>query len=402
MTDQTGANILDLIETYTSRFVYFPSQHALTVVPLWCAFTHLRECFDTSPRLVVISPGPGMGKSRVLKMLEQFSYSPLNTFASSSAFVFRKLAQEPNTALLLDESDPLFRSSRTPAAEEMRTMVNGTFDSNASVGRMEKLPSGGFKPVEFRPSGSIALGGIGRPPATIASRSVVINMMPPPAGRQPEPWRARDNAAEAAELRDGVAAWADTVGHKIARSRPHLPPSITGRRADVWEPLIAIADAAGGRWPQAARDAAVWFAQQDEDQPLSRGVQLLADIRTAFTEQPSAAAMWTDDLIVALRGLPESTWDRRIGGFDLNPRRLAGMLADYQVRPRDVRQGDRVKKGYRRDELADAWRHYLPQTQQHDDAADPYPALGERAGARRGTRRGRRTGRNNTTSAEEA
>jgi hypothetical protein len=33
----------------------------------------------------------------------------------------------------------------------------------------------------------------------------------------------------------------------MAGSWPEMPPGVTDRPADVWEPLLTVADAAGGR-----------------------------------------------------------------------------------------------------------------------------------------------------------
>ena len=35
-----------------------------------------------------------------------------------------------------------------------------------------------------------------------------------------------------------------------------MPKALTNRAADIWEPLLALADLAGGHWPQLARQAA--------------------------------------------------------------------------------------------------------------------------------------------------
>ena len=51
-----------------------------------------------------------------------------------------------------------------------------------------------------------------------------------------------------------IEAWARQAGD-IAW--PEMPPEIQDRDADVWEPLIAVADAIGGEWPKRARVAAV-------------------------------------------------------------------------------------------------------------------------------------------------
>ena len=55
---------------------------------------------------------------------------------------------------------------------------------------------------------------------------------------------------------------------------------LTNRAADVWEPLLAIADLAGGRWPELARQAAVGLtATARERSPIGA---LLFDIAVLF------------------------------------------------------------------------------------------------------------------------
>jgi hypothetical protein len=45
-----------------------------------------------------------------------------------------------------------------------------------------------------------------------------------------------------------IAAWA----HSFNLIWPELPSEIQDRDADVWEPLVAIADAIDGIWPERA------------------------------------------------------------------------------------------------------------------------------------------------------
>jgi putative DNA primase/helicase len=55
------------------------------------------------------------------------------------------------------------------------------------------------------------------------------------------------------------------------------------RAADNWRPLLAIADAAGGAWPEKARKAAVALAGGEIDE-VSRTELLLSDIRNIFDD----------------------------------------------------------------------------------------------------------------------
>jgi hypothetical protein len=51
-------------------------------------------------------------------------------------------------------------------------------------------------------------------------------------------------------------------------------------------------------------------------------------------------------------------------GKPLDSRRLSRFLRDYDVRTRDIRADvdgeEKVRKGYRREDLHDAWLRYLP------------------------------------------
>ncbi|MEK7838677.1 MAG: DUF3631 domain-containing protein, partial [candidate division NC10 bacterium] len=43
---------------------------------------------------------------------------------------------------------------------------------------------------------------------------------------------------------------------RLRAADPFVPDGVGDRVADNWRPLLAIADAAGGRWPAEARKAA--------------------------------------------------------------------------------------------------------------------------------------------------
>src|SRR5438034_7542742 len=68
---------------------------------------------------------------------------------------------------------------------------------------------------------------------------------------------------------------------EIASSRPQIPPALNDRAADIWEPLLALADLAGGDWPELARQAAIGLsATAQESNPIA---SLLLDIFIVFT-----------------------------------------------------------------------------------------------------------------------
>jgi hypothetical protein len=136
------------------------------------------------------------------------------------------------------------------------------------------------------------------------------------------------------------------------------------RAADTWEPLIAIADLAGGDWPASARDAAqvmtVAEAQQEED--TAAGVRLLGDLREVFGDED---ALYTTTVLDRLHKLEDAPWADWYGR-PLSTRDLAKLLRPYQVRSKSVREhgtGDSLK-GYARADLHDAWQRYVVPTPQ--------------------------------------
>jgi hypothetical protein len=202
------------------------------------------------------------------------------------------------------------------------------------------------------------MAGLGSLPDTILSRSVIVRMRRRHTGERVEPFRERTCRPEGAAVRVLIEHWIAEHHHDIEERMqgdgPELP--LTDRDADVWERLVAIADAVGGDWPDRTRAAAVALVADAKDTEPSIGVRLLGDLRTAFG---SALEMSTKSILHALIDMSEAPWgDMR--GKPLDERGLARRLAAYGIRSRNLRIADVVVKGYRRTDLHDAWLRYLP------------------------------------------
>jgi len=138
---------------------------------------------------------------------------------------------------------------------------------------------------------------------------------------------------------------------------PEMPPEIVDRDADCWEPLISVADAAGGGWPDRARCNAVTLVMLNrEEREESLGIRLLSDMRVVFGDDDGK---FTSTILDALCKLDESPWND-IRGKQLTDRGLAVRLRGYGIKPKPVRIGANVARGYRREDFIEAWRRYLP------------------------------------------
>src|SRR5204862_3717127 len=102
---------------------------------------------------------------------------------------------------------------------------------------------------------------IGRLPDTLADRCIIITMQRKMPGEKCE----RMRELNAADFRKRCTEFVRDNSDAIAQARPQTPSGLNDRAADIWEPLLAIADLAGGDWPQLAREAAQQLSSSDDE-----------------------------------------------------------------------------------------------------------------------------------------
>jgi hypothetical protein len=347
-----GAGLLDDVETFVGRFVAYPSEHARIAHVLWIAHTHRMAAWESTPRIAFLSPEPGSGKTRALEVSELLVPNPVEAVNVTPAYLFRKVGESEPT-ILFDEIDTVF-GPKAKDNEEIRGLLNAGHRRGAVAGRC--VVKGRTVETEEIPAYcAVALAGLGGLPDTLLSRSVVVRMRRRAPGEQIEAYRRRLHAPEGNELRDRLAAWAVTDVTDVTHFPPAIPDGIADRDADVWEPLLAVADAAGGHWPKRACAAAVALVADSKESTPSLGVRLLADLRIVLGD---ADAMSTEDILAALINLDEAPWGD-LRGKQLNARGLASRLRQYEIKSGNVRIDDRVVKGYKREDLHDSWQRYL-------------------------------------------
>ncbi len=351
-----GAGLLDEVEALLRRFVVFPTDDAALATVLWAAHTHFMGKWDTTPRIAFLSPEPASGKSRALEILELLVPRPALAVNMSAAALFRLVGcDEGLPTILFDEIDTVF-GPKAKEHEDIRGLLNAGYRRGSYTYRA-KIGANGVSTERIEAYSAVALAGLGNLPDTILSRSITIRMKRRAPDEHVEPYRRRLHAANGEVLRDRLAQWAVSICDQVIWP-DELPASIQDRDADIWEPLIAIADLAGGNWPARSREAAVALvAAAREDGNASLAVRLLSDIRIIFRDAdqiPSVA------LVAALCNLDEAPWgDMR--GKPLDSRRLAKILSSYGIKPATIRTASgATPKGYKREAFYDAWQRYLP------------------------------------------
>src|SRR5262249_6329204 len=241
--------------------------------------------------------------------------------------------------------------------EEIRGLLNAGHRRGAVAGRCV-VHGKQVMTEEISAYCAVALAGLGWLPDTILSRSVIIRMRRRGPGEKVMAYRRWVHAPFGQTLRECLVAWAAGEVEAMADARPEMPPGIEDRDADVWEPLLAIADAVGGDWPVRARGAAVALVGAAREIEPSLGIKLLADLKAVF-DTSTLDALPTAVILTRLIALPESPWGD-LKGKPINDRTLARRLRQYGVRSRKIRVGDTTAQGYTREDLADVWPRYLP------------------------------------------
>jgi Protein of unknown function (DUF3631) len=348
--------VLDEVFLFLGRFVAYPSEHAQRTHTLWIAHTHLMDVWESTPRLAFLSPEPASGKTRALELTETLVPRPVEAINVTAAYLFRRISDPGGLpTVLYDEIDAIF-GPRAKEHEEIRAIINAGHRRSGKAGRC--VVRGKLIETEELPAYCpMAVAGLGNLPDTILSRSVIIKMRPRSSTESISEYRLRVHRPEGNKLRDRLDEWAKSVRRSMKNTYPIMPDGIADRNADIWEPLLAVADAAGGGWSQWARVAAVSLVADARGDTPSLGVRLLADLRVVFGEQDALA---TVDLLTRLNNLEESPWGD-LKGKPMDARKLANFLKPYGIKSKTVRIGAATPRGYDRSDLWDAWSRYLPQ-----------------------------------------
>jgi hypothetical protein len=137
-----------------------------------------------------------------------------------------------------------------------------------------------------------------------------------------------------------------------------MPATVSNRAADNWRLLTAIANEAGGRWPNLARSLATQITP-DAEADESSAIGVLRDIREAF-EQEETDRMATTSLLFMLNADLDNLRRQRIRkGSPITGQRLAPDVAAVRNFPEDhpVPRGN--FEGLLLNDFKDAFERYL-------------------------------------------
>jgi hypothetical protein len=352
-----GATLLDRVATFLRRYVALSLAQKI-VLALWVAHTHCFLAAECTPYLAITSAEKQSGKTRLLEVLEPVVDHPWLTGQVTAAVLARKISAELPPTLLLDESDAAF-SGPEEYAETLRGVLNSGYRRGGTYSRCVGQGTA-IKAQDFSTFCPKAIAGIGKLPDTVADRSIPIRLKRALRSEGVQRFRRREVVPEASSLRNALERWSDSLLDTLPEARPDLPQQLSDRKMDVAEPLLAIADAAGGDWPAKARQALVELCA-DIRSDESIGTLLLRDIRQIF-EARGVERISSDDLTADLCAIETSPWGEWNRGKPITKAKLARLLGPFGVVPDSKRFGDtgKVLSGYETTDFDESWGRYLP------------------------------------------
>ena len=351
---------LDRINHFIRRFLVLPNESDYSIVSLWIAHTYFTHKIKTTPRLAIISPEYGCGKSRVLEVLESLTFKGEKLDHHTRSYLMRTvdLIREEFTrppTLLIDEIDSVFRA-KSEEGEATRAFANTGYRATGFYG----ITEGDSKktPTKFRTFAPMALAGKGEVlPESVMTRAVIIRLQRRMGNEFIEDFLTDLVAFEAEELREELLGWSDNCAQDIAILNPELP--VRDRDREVWLPLFMVAHLADSEWIKRAELALANIEEAKSDNTLPRERQLLSDIWKIFQAQEKDKIR-SSVIILELIEMPDSEWETYNFGKPINERALAKKLRTYGIKPSQIRFENGVgAKGYHRSEIESAVRRYL-------------------------------------------
>lgn len=343
-----GSALLNEILTTLTKFVVAPDD-ALTAAALFSLHSYAFDLGDISPILFITGPTKRCGKSRLLSVLARIVNKPLAASSVSAAGLYRSIELFRPT-LLIDEVDAFLKQD-----EQLRGLINSGHTRDAAFHLGCVKVGDDIEPRRWSTWTPKVFSGIGHLADTIEDRAVIIQMVRRTKGEKVERLR-HDVRFE--DLRRKCARFIADNAEIIRTANPKIPPALNDRASDNWMPLLALADLAGGDWPDKARKAALALSGSDDAGALGLGAQLLSDIRQVFMEEGTdkLSSETLSTKLAEIEGRPWAEFGK--ARRPLSKNQLANLLHEFRISPHGVRIGNTTPKGYDIADFEDAFSRY--------------------------------------------
>jgi len=358
----TKPNALAQVEAIIAKHCWIPPEERLAAA-LWTLHAHVYDRYTWTPRLAILSPVFGCGKTTLLEIIQHLTPEAQRYINISPASVYRVVTLGAARTLLFDEGNHQLR--KLDLINVLNGCKYGDMITRCTVKEVHNFSA--FAPIAIAAMGKL-------PRDDLMQRSIVINMTRQPPDAPIHRLNAKDLYFKLAmsKLLGEINEWAGQV-----ELHPDPPSPVKVRYADNWRPLIAIADAFGVG--DRAREIAIQMCSglPDDD----KQVQVLADLYDIFVEAgPDIDRIGSFKLTQHLHNRGYTEWTGLNGErqpHSITTWELAKILEPFKIRPqmfqfpgpKFLRDKNPGMRGYFRKDFEAAWASYLPR-----NPATPQPA----------------------------
>jgi putative DNA primase/helicase len=342
-----GLELANEIRMAIRRHVVLDATASLAMT-LWVMLTWVYDSSHVLPILVISSPAPECGKTTALELLCELVRRAVPGSNITPAALYRVIDAARPT-LLIDEADTFLKDN-----DELRGVINSGH-TRATAYVLRSVGEGTKQEVRkfstWCPK-TIAL--IKELPETIARRSIRIRLERKLPTEQIEHMAVGDDRYHVVRRR--LARWAQD-NEEAAGQKIEVPSSLSNRRGDNWRPLLSIAHAIGGDWPEQAIEAAESLTGKQEQDGIA--ALLLADIKAIFDAQDENA-LSSQKIVEALGNREDRPWPE--WGRQKKPitaPALAAQLRHFGIGPQQTWIDGQNRRGYRKEQFEGVWDRYL-------------------------------------------
>jgi Protein of unknown function (DUF3631)/Domain of unknown function (DUF3854) len=366
---EDGHAPLDAAARLIRRYVE-AHKHVIHVCAVWVLHAYAIAAFYTTPRLIIESPEPECGKSMLLDTMAFLLHDPVTDVSITPAALARTLLNR-SPAFLLDECDKTIGRSDAAQSESLALLLaiaNSGYRRGKTVTR---CIGSDHEPTQLPTFAPIAFAGLNSKLDRAFRTRAISLWMDRGEPREEFEW-SEELGDEFARLRGRLAAWAKKHEDEVRAARPARPPWMKGRLAEIWGPLLRVAEVAGGPWQRRILEAANELSGKSRPENESWGVALLRAARGVFGDRDR---IHTVHLIAGLNEIEDAAWSSWNGGEGLRPIDFTNrVIKQFRLHhSADMRIDGVKRKGYERAWFEDACRRYCPVSPPDPPSQGPLP-----------------------------
>lgn len=335
---EMGRRYLEEACQFIARFSVLPSRAAGYALVLFAAHCWIYQSFTETPRMHVSALTYGAGKTRVMKLVNLLCPNPQMMAKITGPALYHIIDERHPAPLALDEADAIFGPGTR--AEELRGILNAGYEYSGTITRVSKGEAADYS--VFCP---VIFAGKGKLPPSLEDRSVTVMMAQRRPGQEMDRFVPKMHDAMGRQIGLMLGAWATRVAGPAGDILWNDPPEkLADRQVDILTPLYAIAQMAGGPWPERfAEIVDVLMLGGVSTDEVSPATALLTAILDVWPEDEERLPTHRLASLVAGHESGRFAWPESVQTGELNRR-----MRDLGIPPVPLRIGGNVMRGYDR------------------------------------------------------